>query len=238
MEQIDTNKEETKTTPEVVKNNKDIIAICSLGLGVASIFFAWIGIVPLLAMILGAVGISRTKKEGTGRGFAVAGLVLGIVFFISSMYLNGHLEGLTSSATSYRPQSTSVAKPVVENIGHEMTAEPVDFIKKEYKDERGLSSQKYTFAVKFTNKTEQTIVAFKTRLCIDTVLDVNALCDNIEKFETIPPNESIIVDFKYDSYEDMMQRDLWLHNLSEVKDSSNLKATLNDLGVVYQSKDN
>jgi hypothetical protein len=91
MEEIDTNKKVMKTTPEVVKKKKDSIAICSLGLGIASIFFAWIGIVPLLAIVLGAVGISRTKEEGTGRGLAVAGLVLGTIFFLSNMVMNGHI---------------------------------------------------------------------------------------------------------------------------------------------------
>ena len=91
MEQIDTNKDETKTTSEVVKKKKDSMAIWSFCLGLASVFFAWIGIVPLLAIILGAVGISRTKEEGTGRGLAVAGLVLGAVFFLANMVMNGHI---------------------------------------------------------------------------------------------------------------------------------------------------
>lgn len=87
MEQNNTNKAEVV---KVTNKGKDVMAKWSFGLGLASILFAWIGIVPLLAIIFGGIGISRTKEEDSGRWMAVAGLILGIVFFISNAYMNGH----------------------------------------------------------------------------------------------------------------------------------------------------
>ena len=81
-------------TAEDAKRKKDPMAMLSFGLGLASIFLAWIGVVPLLAVVFGAVGIGRTTEEGTGRGFAIAGLALGVVFFISNMFIDGHLGAL------------------------------------------------------------------------------------------------------------------------------------------------
>lgn len=110
IEQYDTNKavEEVKT-----EKKKDSFAKFSLGLGLASILFAWIGIVPLLAIILGVVAIGRTKEEGTGRWMAVVGLILGIIFFISNMYMNGHFssEALSSRTSNERNLNTRINTP-------------------------------------------------------------------------------------------------------------------------------
>ena len=75
---------------EINKKKKDAMAIWSFGLGLASIVFAWIGLIPLLAIIFGGIGISRTKEEGTGRWMAVTGLILGIIYMIANAHMNGY----------------------------------------------------------------------------------------------------------------------------------------------------
>ncbi len=87
MEQIDTNKKEEAVQ---TKRTKDSFAKWSFGLGLVSILLASIGIIPLLAIIFGAIGINRTKEEGSGRWMAVVGLVLGIIYLISNAYMNGY----------------------------------------------------------------------------------------------------------------------------------------------------
>src|SRR5687767_12458003 len=62
------------------------------GVSIAALVVGLIGMcVPLLnivAIILGAIGMSRTNKPGIGgKGFAIAGLVLGIVGFLSSVMM-------------------------------------------------------------------------------------------------------------------------------------------------------
>lgn len=89
----ETPKEEVTITEQGNKEmpaKNDLVAEISLYAGIASIFFAWIGAVPLLAIVLGAIGINNTKEKGTGRWKAIVGLILGIVFFLSNMAMNGH----------------------------------------------------------------------------------------------------------------------------------------------------
>jgi hypothetical protein len=64
-------------------------AIAAFVLGIVSLFFAPLGIVPLfvapfitgaLAIILGVVSVSRCKRgEAAGKGMAVAGMIFGII---------------------------------------------------------------------------------------------------------------------------------------------------------------
>lgn len=58
------------------------------GFAVASLVLGLLGIWPL-AIIFGGVGISQTKKgrNVSGRGMAVAGLVLGIIVFLIELFV-------------------------------------------------------------------------------------------------------------------------------------------------------
>ena len=72
------------------------MAVASLVLGLVGIFLGYLGAAfsaaasfpgifmpSILAVLLGISGISKTKEPGvTGRGLAIAGLVLGIVFLV------------------------------------------------------------------------------------------------------------------------------------------------------------
>lgn len=58
-------------------------AVASLVLGITCIIFSWWGLFTLaqivLAVIFGAVGISKAHRGAQGRGMAIAGLTLGCV---------------------------------------------------------------------------------------------------------------------------------------------------------------
>ncbi len=60
------------------------MAVAGLVLGIVALVFCWIPflnwILAILAVIFGAVGVSKANKiGGKGKGMAIAGLVMGIV---------------------------------------------------------------------------------------------------------------------------------------------------------------
>lgn len=216
--------EKNKVTVSV----NDSAAIWSFGLGLASIFFSWVGIVPLMAILLGGLGIHRTKESGTGRWMAVIGLILGIAFFTSNMVMNDHLLGLSNrTVLKASPDTSSISNNIVKVSEQEMTAEPIDFITSKQKDMFG--GFPHTISVKFTNKTEQTIIAFKTRLCVDTLFQKAVLCRDIEKYETVLPKGHIIVDITFDSSYGRIP------SLDEIKKPSSLNTPLSNLSVKYEN---
>ncbi|MDE5830890.1 MAG: hypothetical protein K2H53_04470 [Clostridia bacterium] len=56
-----------------------IVALCSLLINFG-------GIVGLVATVLSGVGLSKVKATGKGKGFAIAGLVIGIISIIYGIY--------------------------------------------------------------------------------------------------------------------------------------------------------
>ena len=67
---------------QYTKDTRPMNGMCIAGfvVGIVSMFLNFYGIVGIVALILSAVGLSAcTKKNQRGKGFAVAGLVLGIV---------------------------------------------------------------------------------------------------------------------------------------------------------------
>lgn len=65
--------------PETPRNPA---ATTGLILGLASILFYEVGLVPILAIVFSGIGLS---KGPTGKGKAIAGLVLGILYTLVSM---------------------------------------------------------------------------------------------------------------------------------------------------------
>lgn len=60
----------------------DGFAIASLVLGIIGLVFFWFPVCSILAIIFAAISISRINKSDgqlTGKGMAIAGLVLGII---------------------------------------------------------------------------------------------------------------------------------------------------------------
>lgn len=72
-------------------NNK--AALTGFILGLVSIFFAWIGIIPILAIVFSVIGLSTFDKEKhTGRWQAIVGLILGILYTLVYMNMYGYLD--------------------------------------------------------------------------------------------------------------------------------------------------
>lgn len=66
------------------KNNWAVVGFI---LGVLSIFFAWIGIIPLSGLVINIVGIIKARKRGgKGKWLAMIGLILSSLYTL--VYLN------------------------------------------------------------------------------------------------------------------------------------------------------
>jgi amino acid transporter len=75
-----------------LKVGKDVVSLWSFILGLASVVFAFIGVIPITAFVLGVIGLNRTKdKPEKGRWMAITGLILGIAFTLVYMSSYGHI---------------------------------------------------------------------------------------------------------------------------------------------------
>jgi len=77
---------------EKTKNKKNKLAIAGFVLGLVSIIFSWIGIIPILALIFSGIGLYQAKerKEG-GVVLAIIGLILGAIYTLVYMKTYGHI---------------------------------------------------------------------------------------------------------------------------------------------------
>ena len=67
-------------------------AKAGLGLGIASVFLYFIGIIPLLAIIFSGIGWAKAnEREGAGQTQAWIGLGLGIIYMLMNLKMNGHI---------------------------------------------------------------------------------------------------------------------------------------------------
>lgn len=72
------------------KNNK--LAIIGFILGMVSILFGFIGIIPILALIFSGIGLWQIKKQKEGGAIlAIIGLILGVVYTLVYMQNYGHI---------------------------------------------------------------------------------------------------------------------------------------------------
>jgi len=73
--------------------NASGLTIASLVLGILSLFFLFIPllgqIIPLAAIIFGAVGLHKIKLDNTltGKGMAIAGIILGAISLVTSVLI-------------------------------------------------------------------------------------------------------------------------------------------------------
>ncbi len=63
------------------------LAIAGFVVAMASLFLNFYGIVGLVATVLSAVGLSKVKETGTGKGFAIAGLIVGIISILWGVFV-------------------------------------------------------------------------------------------------------------------------------------------------------
>jgi Domain of unknown function (DUF4190) len=79
------------------------VSTASMVLGIIGLFASWFlfGIPSILAVILGHVGISDTKhNRRSGRGQAVAGLVLGYVIVVPGLLITLAIFGMIGAAAA------------------------------------------------------------------------------------------------------------------------------------------
>jgi len=68
-------------------------AMTGLGLGIASVFLSFIGIIPILAIIFSGIGLAKShERGGVGQVQAWIGLILGIVFTLVYLNMYGHIR--------------------------------------------------------------------------------------------------------------------------------------------------
>ena len=76
------------------------LALSGFIVALSSLLINFAGIVGLVATVLSAVGLSKVKSTGKGKGFAIAGLVIGIfsiVYGIWSIYNAANVLGNLSN---------------------------------------------------------------------------------------------------------------------------------------------
>lgn len=67
---------------------------CTIGfwIGIASIFLASIGIIPLIGLIISIIGLVKFKKEkNKGLWMGITGFILNLLYLLVNAYLNGHI---------------------------------------------------------------------------------------------------------------------------------------------------
>jgi len=76
--------------PYQVSSGSNGVAIAAFVVGVIAIVLSWIPVLDIVlaapAVILGGLGLSRANRnQGTGKGFAIAGLVLGAIAIVVTL---------------------------------------------------------------------------------------------------------------------------------------------------------
>lgn len=96
--------EQQPTGPGVARPAGSGLAVAGLVVGIIALLFSFIPIIGVIAWILGplavvfgAVGISRANKGAPGKGMAIAGLILGIVSLLIALFW---VIGLIGAAAS------------------------------------------------------------------------------------------------------------------------------------------
>ncbi len=62
------------------------LAVAGFVVSIVSLFINLAGIVGLVATILSAIGLSKVKETGKGKGLAIAGLIIGIIGIVYGIY--------------------------------------------------------------------------------------------------------------------------------------------------------
>lgn len=68
------------------KKGQNTIALAGFIVALCSLFINFAGIVGLVATVLSGVGLAKVKTTGAGKGFAIAGLIIGIISIVWGIY--------------------------------------------------------------------------------------------------------------------------------------------------------
>ncbi|PIR57501.1 MAG: hypothetical protein COU72_00600 [Parcubacteria group bacterium CG10_big_fil_rev_8_21_14_0_10_41_35] len=178
---------------------KDKMAVLSFWLGVISIFFGVsIGMIPLVAIILGAVGINNTKNEGAGRWMAIVGLILGVIFLLSNAYTNNHLGFRNSDTKETTPKLQETT-----NLVARLT------------EMKRISDEEFEISAEITNVSDKPIRAFKGTVYVDSIFDEFVTGITAVRTDPLQPGGKMVVsekmsnfhssDYRLDGYEDLVE---------------------------------
>lgn len=89
---VSTDEHETPASkPASVAGNG--FATAGLVLGIASVFLSFIGIIPILGVVLSTCGLAAsTRRGGKGLSQSLVGLALSVLFTMSYLFQYGHLR--------------------------------------------------------------------------------------------------------------------------------------------------
>ncbi len=80
------------TESKGVNTEKNTFAVIGFSLGLLSIFFASIGLIPIAGIITSLVGIYKSGKlNGKGKIYAIIGLLLSIIYFLVHLKIYGYI---------------------------------------------------------------------------------------------------------------------------------------------------
>jgi peptidylprolyl isomerase len=100
------------------------VATASLVVGIIGLLTCWIfigGLLGLIAGILGIVGIKKAKEVSTGRGMAMAGLILGVLAMLGTGAMIWLLTIIEDDNNSFDSPAFTVAPPSFDSIVPEIT---------------------------------------------------------------------------------------------------------------------
>lgn len=166
----------------LVKNDK--VAVWSFSLGVVSVFLgSSIGMIPLVAIILGIIGINNTKKEKTGRWIAISGLILGIIFLFGNAYVYNHLGFHNSGIEKNTPTLKRTTDLAVYLVGM-----------------KRISDEEFEISAEITNVSTKPIRAFKGTIYVDNIFNKYVTGFNVVRTDLLQPGEKFIVSGKVENY--------------------------------------
>lgn len=103
--------------PPTVPSRSNGLAIAGFVLGLLALLGSWIPFVNILAIVLGVVGLvlaiiglSTSKRKGSGKGLAIAGLVMSLLGILFAIVVNvavvDAVDDVTNNSVESAPQSS------------------------------------------------------------------------------------------------------------------------------------
>lgn len=88
MDNMEENKnlEETENLNDAKQTSTNGLAIAGFVVSLCSLIINFGGIVGLVGTVLSAVGLSKVKTKGTGKGMSIAGLIIGMISIVYGIW--------------------------------------------------------------------------------------------------------------------------------------------------------
>lgn len=106
--------EPNSTTPIEEPKKRNGFAIAGLSLGIAGVFLYEFGTIPILAIIVSSIGLSKVKSyQGIGKIHSWIGLILGIIYtlvFMAFVFMPSH--GLLPIRAGKQPGPLQTTPPI------------------------------------------------------------------------------------------------------------------------------